>query len=368
MFSHQAYSKINKKRLRQDSIDNDPKNESGSRIAWVSGIETEEQVTPKRQKRVTSLLDLPAEIRNRIYDFATERTNLPTCAPLLVHHGRRSPRRTRPWPAANFWSFRLFFGLTQVCRQIRAEYRPMWLSNSTVRIKFHKLEHFLEVFHGRGLGPRALTISWNPDRLEETFDRKSGYLWSISLHRLFQIRIFLGTEVRFAVEQTFIEEDVTLCEKCAGTVALKDPDFTKYGSESCRHEYLNDDVFLDDDQCVVYGCFRNINDMFFHDNVEWLSRLRNRRFISMTLMHNLYQDDAGYVIFEMFSEPAIEIESNDHRVLAKRAHFLTDTMGLSQAKFPGLWYSILIPVDLERVQEYAKGKELRRDLVGNEES
>jgi hypothetical protein len=60
-----------------------------------------------------------------------------TKVPLLLQNG--------PKPAiAN--SARGFLAFTQTCRQIRAEYRPIWMRNSYVRIDFDDFEEFVATF------------------------------------------------------------------------------------------------------------------------------------------------------------------------------------------------------------------------------
>ncbi|KAF1926484.1 uncharacterized protein M421DRAFT_217452 [Didymella exigua CBS 183.55] len=84
-------------------------------------------------------LQLPPEVRNQVYEYATEHTH--RCFPLL--HGTpkntrrrmlRSGNSTEPSATAN--KPIPYLGLTQVCLQIRAEFRPMWLSTHRVPLNF----------------------------------------------------------------------------------------------------------------------------------------------------------------------------------------------------------------------------------------
>lgn len=43
---------------------------------------------------------------------------------------------------------RQFFGLTQVCKQLREEYRPIWLRNSRVRVAYEDVADYIYTFHG----------------------------------------------------------------------------------------------------------------------------------------------------------------------------------------------------------------------------
>ncbi|KAF5849569.1 hypothetical protein GGP41_004994 [Bipolaris sorokiniana] len=74
---------------------------------------------------VVVLTEYIQEIRNLIYDFAIAAgtPNTPEGDALL--------RKAVPKPyATRFWNF---FGLTQTCRQIRAEFRPLWVRSSSIR-------------------------------------------------------------------------------------------------------------------------------------------------------------------------------------------------------------------------------------------
>ncbi|EUC45190.1 hypothetical protein COCMIDRAFT_5589 [Bipolaris oryzae ATCC 44560] len=66
-----------------------------------------------------------AEIRNFIYEFAiaAETPDTPE-GDVLLRKADPKPYTTRPWK---------FFGLTQTCRQIRAEFRPLWMRNTSIR-------------------------------------------------------------------------------------------------------------------------------------------------------------------------------------------------------------------------------------------
>ncbi|KAL1613178.1 hypothetical protein SLS60_001410 [Paraconiothyrium brasiliense] len=105
-----------------------------------------------------SLLGLPAEVRNRIYHFAIDDYIVNTVQFLDGDEDALDPeaipetlmpRLTKyaPWskakPAKPHYPF---FGLSQVCRQIRAEYRPLWLSSSSFTIKYQDLEALVGAF------------------------------------------------------------------------------------------------------------------------------------------------------------------------------------------------------------------------------
>lgn len=122
-----------------------------------------------------SCLLTSVEIRNRIYDFAIEDCSLVGWRfgiPLLSRRCGlyRSRGKEKDWSrGSKDDSARKFFGLTQVCRQIRAEYRPLWTQKSSVCIHYHDVEVYFEVFHrtfthfeSGNDTPKNLWIYWDP--------------------------------------------------------------------------------------------------------------------------------------------------------------------------------------------------------------
>ncbi|KAH7076365.1 hypothetical protein BKA63DRAFT_489702 [Paraphoma chrysanthemicola] len=64
------------------------------------------------------------------------------------------------------WATRLwkFFGLTQTCRQLRAEHRPIWIRSLSVRLYIHEIGDFVQHFFPdrveQPVGPALIQISW----------------------------------------------------------------------------------------------------------------------------------------------------------------------------------------------------------------
>ncbi|KAH7069358.1 hypothetical protein FB567DRAFT_598963 [Paraphoma chrysanthemicola] len=127
-----------------------------------------------------SLLELPAEIRNRIYDFAEEAVTVlrndllnGVCYPLLSLSRDRASEDVRPTKISS----RKYLALAQTCRQIRAEYHPIWLAKTRPRIRPGDLDHYIWCYY-RSLSsfkyaPHLLQISWhrgNDDIQGQTID------------------------------------------------------------------------------------------------------------------------------------------------------------------------------------------------------
>jgi hypothetical protein len=97
-----------------------------------------------------------AELRNQIYEFATEDANdtryaLRINMPLID-----------PWEENN-WNF---FGLLYVCKQIREEYRPLWLHDLSISGTIQAIRCFSSAFL-----PRPKDLQHSPKRVQIEWDR-----------------------------------------------------------------------------------------------------------------------------------------------------------------------------------------------------
>ncbi|KAF2792517.1 hypothetical protein K505DRAFT_362831 [Melanomma pulvis-pyrius CBS 109.77] len=95
-------------------------------------------------------LDLHAELRNYIYEYAVEQkiNNVRTGNGTRL---KKAPAGTTANSLANanhtHESTRAFFGLTQVNRQIRSEYRPLYLKQNAVYIEVDSIPEYIETFY-----------------------------------------------------------------------------------------------------------------------------------------------------------------------------------------------------------------------------
>jgi hypothetical protein len=117
-----------------------------------------------------------AELRNRIYFFAAEMKYDPEgniIPRLLVKSPDKPTDRTKPWTAQKY------FGLTQVCKQIRAEYRPLWLRDSTFRIDLPKLCPFITTYYPKiedyENAPKSLLINWDHGNFGDEYSYRHGH-------------------------------------------------------------------------------------------------------------------------------------------------------------------------------------------------
>ncbi|KAF9697510.1 hypothetical protein EKO04_004118 [Ascochyta lentis] len=79
------------------------------------------------------LLDLPGELRNRIYNFTVEEGTI------------RFQRNQEP-PNSNSTTKRQFFSLTQVCRSIRSEFSPLYRARTLVSLTPENLYEYISIF------------------------------------------------------------------------------------------------------------------------------------------------------------------------------------------------------------------------------
>ncbi|KAF2832499.1 hypothetical protein CC86DRAFT_462782 [Ophiobolus disseminans] len=90
------------------------------------------------------LLELPGEIRNLIYSFATESHVITLFPPEQEKKSGKvkvkfaSPSNSDEKPT------RQFLSLTRVCQQIREEFLPIYILNNTVHVRFYDLQAYLD--------------------------------------------------------------------------------------------------------------------------------------------------------------------------------------------------------------------------------
>jgi hypothetical protein len=103
------------------------------------------------------------EMRNRIYYYAEEDEHeYEGYIPLLTNRSTGE----EPRPLINLaYSSRKFFGLTQVCKKIRAEYLPLWIRSASLRVSYDEFDDYVDTFHNEEndpvVAPKLLQISYD---------------------------------------------------------------------------------------------------------------------------------------------------------------------------------------------------------------
>lgn len=99
------------------------------------------------------------ELRNRVYEYAKEDdTRRFALHPIHLHpDSHRKSYSERTWQ---------YFAVTQVCNQVRAEYRPIWVQDLRVRFELtSEVILFADTFLHHGSGnehtPKLVQFSWN---------------------------------------------------------------------------------------------------------------------------------------------------------------------------------------------------------------
>jgi hypothetical protein len=222
------------------------------------------------------------ELRNQIYDYAVETDDyhgslLP--APLVSLQGEDTT-----WHRAQHHeSARIFFGLTQVCKQLRSEYQPIWLRGSVARVKLSSVSEFLQTFYpdiaALG-GPKRLQISWAVEDYEYDMAdyHDSDYDKPLPLMDLFRLRAHCNTtEVEFVA----MGGEGEPCQACIGDME----DMVSDGEDPSEYDYVNcrhGDWYLD----WCFGYLVSLNKLLANDNAEWLSAIREGRINDVSLVAN----------------------------------------------------------------------------------
>ncbi|KAI8930993.1 hypothetical protein NX059_012004 [Plenodomus lindquistii] len=97
-------------------------------------------------------LTLPGEIRNRIYSYAVETLeDTPVLRPeykpstLCAGCSQWKDNPCRPPNRRNY------FSLTQTCRQIRTEFRPLYHTRTEVHVRSYDIVEYMQTFNGIGM-------------------------------------------------------------------------------------------------------------------------------------------------------------------------------------------------------------------------
>lgn len=177
-------------------------------------------------------------------------------------------------------SGRKFFGLTQVCRKIREEYKPIWLSNSSVRIRAEwPLSVYLHQFYG-SCHPREHL----PKLIQITLDHE--WVPILDITHLLRLRAaHPETKIAFIPDaltdldeyRDFYEEcpwcieEMTAEEIAEGLLPVGElPDYKCPHSDELRRAFCTS--FLENE----LPCLEAMNNLLAHDDPNWLEDLQSR--------------------------------------------------------------------------------------------
>ncbi|CAN9468667.1 unnamed protein product [Alternaria alternata] len=137
---------------------------------------------------LSNFMRLPAELRNRVYNYATIEAPSQLLVPVESFQLQQQAQRATG------------IAMTQVSRQIRSEYRPMWLRHATFVIDWHSIHAFLQAFYPKeseyGRGPKELILQYDQEH-DYTFRKPTDITHLVRLGLAFtglQIRFIKGEE------------------------------------------------------------------------------------------------------------------------------------------------------------------------------
>jgi hypothetical protein len=230
---------------------------------------------------------------------------------------------------------RTFFSLTQACKQIRLEYRPLWLRQSLVLVDFDDLEEFLSTFYripGRPEAwyrdaPRELTVSWDHDMTEYGDDETL-----IDIGLLLKLHAYSPTSLITFKCRRLLEYELP-CAKCDNCGACIHTDgYSDYDDDSeamrypCEHEDAIDEVFAS--LHAEYEYLHALNEFLGNSNTKWLKAIQDMPLNFVELACTMGEDSylpTIYIRFQKHSAP----EQLQTRDMYRRAVTYLTEMGMA---------------------------------------
>jgi hypothetical protein len=218
---------------------------------------------------------MATELRNRIYELALE-THTALTYGTNVMQGRG--------PAAKCWAERIWktFGLTQTCKQIHTEYRPLWLRNLFIRASFNNIRRFADTFLSstRELqhSPERVQIEW--DRGMDDSDGDKQDLTSLTrLHTFGSM-----TDLKFVPDKlaSGILPGEDFCWYCIDEMRARDAGDEDWYSplDECICAPGGEDMDLKDWEAYQYGLISRstvVHRVVCNNNAKWIEDIREER-------------------------------------------------------------------------------------------
>ncbi|CAI9628207.1 unnamed protein product [Alternaria burnsii] len=226
------------------------------------------------------LLELPAEIRNRIYHFTKEKVYDGWLTPPLLSRGHKNSIGGTVSPSQlGTLRYRAF---TQVCKQIRTEFRPIWLRQSCFRMELPAVAQFIKTYYPKVTdyqnAPKLLLISWDHGLIEDEFgevyedlngfdeDSMEDVLTDITL--LVCLRAYCPNFTAKFVSRRVLEDDVPNCPcgHCGHSIHCVCNDY-------CDHEDAFVTARLEMEESYQY--LQGLNRFLSNSNNSWLKIFRD---------------------------------------------------------------------------------------------
>jgi hypothetical protein len=243
------------------------------------------------QQGMNDNANMDAELRNRMYDFTKEMEFEPCFPPPLFTRIKPDMKGRPPYSRA-------FFALTQTCKQLRLEFRPLWLRDSSVQLKFDDIVPFVATFYPLVAeydnAPKLLVISWHHDYEERDSDL-DDVLFDIT--PLLRLRAFCSTSVVKFVPHRLNECDLPNVD-CGHSIHCG------CDAEGCDHDDAMEEAFE-----ILNGIYEHtdaLDEVLANKNEAWLKALRDTSYSkSLKVQVTVTMGEADIVIYIHF-RPAVE--------------------------------------------------------------
>jgi hypothetical protein len=284
------------------------------------------------------------ELRNHIYEYAVETPSdfccFPAVPPLLVHHSPQCTCDKNGWPVPDHGpSTRRFYALTQVCKQVRLEYRPLWLRNSCIRIKLRDLKCFLRMFYTKDvstslIAPKLVQVSWDHDtdyEEDQILDLTPLFKLYASCPTL-KVEFVCHAVVEGQVPDLDYDDDCDICLEefiDAGYDPEAEPE--ALADWECYHEDLRSsarfETWLDDMLDDEYGYLPYLNQFLSHRNEQWLADIRKDRIKHIGLKMKTHDaDNVPEIHIQLSAEAAVK--RCDENTLMGSARAFLENVGI----------------------------------------
>lgn len=238
------------------------------------------------------------EIRNRIYHFCDDIRYIKT---LRLETGEKKPGRTR---------IGAFTALAQVCKQIRFEYRPLWLRQLRVCVDFSDLEEFLTAFYRPSDrledwyrdAPILLDITWDHD------DSEYDGATLVPIGPLLKLRAYSpASTIQFECRGLAGGNiPCTDCWECGLCINCRRPGFHEMDDFSdflCEHEETIDEVVSA--IAAEYAYLDALNTFLNNNNATWLTHVQEMRMCLVTISCTMGEDCGPVTIYIRFAKSHI---------------------------------------------------------------
>ncbi|CAN9338346.1 unnamed protein product [Alternaria sp. RS040] len=266
----------------------------------VTAADSEESATKDQQ--CFRFLDLSPELRNRVYEYAKEDdTRQFALHPINYSYLHRTSCSKRIWQ---------YFAVTQVCKQVRAEYRPIWVQD--LRFRFastSEVAHFADTFLHYGSGtnhvPKLVQYSWYHGKdNQESFD----LMPILRLHaRSPSLRTAFVPQL-IATGGYTVDDDT--CKSCSDQISQFD-DVSDFGNCECPdYDWTRNEWSAFKFEQMEYT--HSIRNFIHNSNKSWLEAVREDK---MTVICTINEESCHGTFKILCREPICQTTTESQPAL-----------------------------------------------------